>query len=310
MTKLEAINKILTEKLAGTKQGKTLLEALNYVNQTYGGTGDADTMADALEQLYAVFSKGSESPYTYNDIFIFKTSAPSGVSFSGTLNAMAMNVIDIDMPALVKKLDPDANAFGSSLFDEMSSLKKIDITPLKDFKFKTFNYMFHASGIEGELDLSSWAAQDNWINPAYFESPFGYMFNITSIILPVIKNISGARSCFAYCTNLKKIDASRVDFSNYSGSSYSYTMNGCTALEELILNGTFGSNQSTTPAYGNMYLKDCKSLTRDSLVNIFNTIYDRTDLPTSTIKLHADALKRLSDEDKALATNKNYTLTT
>ena len=62
MTNLVALNKILTEKLEGTEEGKTLLDTLNLIVKNYGGDGDAVNNAQALKQLYSVFYKGEILP--------------------------------------------------------------------------------------------------------------------------------------------------------------------------------------------------------------------------------------------------------
>ena len=65
MTKLEALNAIILDKLGGTRRADSMLEAINMVVAAYGGKGDKINMADALEELYTVYDKGGQvDPYT------------------------------------------------------------------------------------------------------------------------------------------------------------------------------------------------------------------------------------------------------
>jgi hypothetical protein len=52
------------------------------------------------------------------------------------------------------------------------------------------------------------------------------------------------------------------------------------------------------------------NLTYESVINVLNELYDRASagLSVLTLKLHANHMAMLSDEDKAIATNKGWTL--
>ena len=68
------------------------------------------------------------------------------------------------------------------------------------------------------------------------------------------------------------------------------------------------SNVSNTNA--NYFLYNLTNLTRESLLNVFNLLYDRASAGYSilTIKLHANHHAKLTDEDRAIATNKGWAL--
>ena len=63
----------------------------------------------------------------------------------------------------------------------------------------------------------------------------------------------------------------------------------------------------TSPSY---FLKKCPYLTKESVLNVLNNLYNRASAGYSVITLpfHANALALLSDEEKAIATNKGWTL--
>lgn len=58
------------------------------------------------------------------------------------------------------------------------------------------------------------------------------------------------------------------------------------------------------------FMQLAPNLTYESLINIFNNLYDRASAGYSilTLKLHATQLSKLSDEDIAIATNKGWTI--
>ena len=54
-------------------------------------------------------------------------------------------------------------------------------------------------------------------------------------------------------------------------------------------------------------LSPCPNLTKESLLNVFNEAADVTSSP-KTLTLGSTNLAKLTDEDKAIATNKGWTL--
>ena len=54
-------------------------------------------------------------------------------------------------------------------------------------------------------------------------------------------------------------------------------------------------------------LSPCPNLTKESLLNVFNEAADVTASP-KTLTLGADNLAKLTDDEKAIATNKGWTL--
>lgn len=71
-----------------------------------------------------------------------------------------------------------------------------------------------------------------------------------------------------------------------------------------------GMKSSVSNTNGNYALYYAPNLTRQSLLNVFNLLYDRATAGYSvlTLKLHPNALARLSADDIAIATNKGWTI--
>ena len=144
------------------------------------------------------------------------------------------------------------------------------------------------------LDLSNLTGSNiNMTNIAYTTSIKGAFYTVT---LPRAKvNLSGA---FRY-TDLTTLNA---DGSDWSGSSnFTNTFyNISTTLKDIT--GTItGISQSLS-------LSSSSALTRDSLLVLINGLKDLTGQTGMTLTLHATAKARLTADDIAIATAKNWTI--
>lgn len=74
-------------------------------------------------------------------------------------------------------------------------------------------------------------------------------------------------------------------------------------LKNVTISGTISFS-----GISNFYLANCINLTTDSILNIFNALEDRTGKTTYTVTLGATNLAKLTDEQKQIAIDKNYTL--
>jgi surface protein len=102
---------------------------------------------------------------------------------------------------------------------------------------------------------------------------------------------------FYNCYNLITLDLSDWDMGKVT-STYSYNMfYGCTSLTNLQAPKNIKCNIS----FGN-----CKNLTHDSLMSIINNLATTT--LSRKLTLGSTNLAKLSEEEKAIATNKGWTL--
>jgi surface protein len=111
------------------------------------------------------------------------------------------------------------------------------------------------------------------------------------------------------CSNVEKIGVIDCDsatnvtrFFNWNGSTVKITeFGGCRNLGKV-------SSVSGTDGYYFMY--DVPNLTYESVLNVLNGLYDRASagLSVLTLKLHANHLAMLSEDDIAIATNKGWTI--
>lgn len=109
------------------------------------------------------------------------------------------------------------------------------------------------------------------------------------------------RNCFDNCTRLTTLTLRNTQ--NITSAYWNYCFKSCSALINLsidCLNVTGNQIDFST----------CTKLSVESLVNILNALSDNTGISTTyTVKLGATNLKKLTAEQKAIATNKNINLT-
>ena len=115
-----------------------------------------------------------------------------------------------------------------------------------------------------------------------------------------LSSLEYCEDMFMDCTNLLIFSS---DLSSI-GSAVYYQNNlmfrGCTGLTNVTLNGTLNCNR--------LSFSSSSKLTVDSLMNIINALVDRTGQNNYTIYLGSTNLAKLTDEQKAVATNKNWIL--
>lgn len=103
---------------------------------------------------------------------------------------------------------------------------------------------------------------------------------------------------FWYCTNLITID--ELYFTDSTNSS-SYVFFGCSKLENIKFSGVFKRR--------GLDLHFCTKLTHDSIISLINILYDYSGTTTTnSITLGTTNLGKLTDEQKAIAINKGWTL--
>ena len=121
-------------------------------------------------------------------------------------------------------------------------------------------------------------------------------------LAPNTKKIS--EQIFYNCTALKTVSlpSTITEDANscLTSTSYSYyAFYGCTALEDVRLGQDWNMS---------LRLDVSNNLTVDSIVAMFNSLKDLTGTTAKTLTLGSTNLAKLTDEQKAIATNKNWTL--
>ena len=128
-----------------------------------------------------------------------------------------------------------------------------------------------------------------------FYAMFYYCTSLTTV--PSLDTSSGTNfdNMFYNCTSLTTI--SLTSFVSSSGMFYK-----CSALENLTVTGKI------TVSNNYLDLSYSTKLTVESLLSVLNALADNTGKTKRTICLGSTNLAKLTDAQKAIATNKNYTL--
>lgn len=108
---------------------------------------------------------------------------------------------------------------------------------------------------------------------------------------------------FAYCYSLYKLPL--LDCGNVKDATE--MLRECTYLQEVGGFKDLGKQEDLKTQY---MFKGVSAISHDSLMNIINNLYDRASAGFSSIALqfYPGVLKRLSDEEKAIATKKGWAL--
>lgn len=121
--------------------------------------------------------------------------------------------------------------------------------------------------------------------------------NLTSIPAFDTSNVLSMSYMFYGCANLTSVPA--LDASNVFGlSGFNRTFSGCSSLEEIHMTGIKVS----------LDISASTRFTESALVEILNNLVARTDSTRVTLTMGATNLAKLTNEEKAIATNKNWTL--
>ena len=190
-----------------------------------------------------------------------------------------------------------------------------DTTTVKNLLDATKNCYYLFKGYQG-TSVDELIKFDDTSLVNNMEYMFYYCKNLTTIPLLDTSNVTGMRQMFYNCSSLTTIpliDTSKVTVMNEMFS-------GCTKLETVpalnvsnvnYMSGIFGacSNLKSILMTGMKVDFDISASTkfeRTDLVTILNNLATVT--TTKTLTMGATNLAKLTNEDKAIATNKGWTL--
>ena len=140
---------------------------------------------------------------------------------------------------------------------------------------------------------------------------------ITKLIVQQYSHIGNATNLFNGCTGIQEVvwgagafmgtvfygctSLETVNVINRITSTGSYAFTNCTALKNLTFGSTYLVNNN------NVNFSSCP-LTVESMLNLLNAFEDNTGKTQYTVKLGSTNLANLTEEQKAIATNKNIDL--
>jgi hypothetical protein len=182
-----------------------------------------------------------------------------------------------------KKMDSDLTVnVASSSKNTLKTL--LDATKNTDYLFQEYK----GTSVDG---LISYEDTSNVTRMLYM---FDSCTNIKSIPLLNTSNVEDTVYMFLQCANLESIPM--LDMSNATNMEGMFAY--CTKLTEIHMTGmkvNFNISYST-------------EFTREALLEIINNCQDLTGKTSHRITMGSTNLAKLTDEDKLIATNKNWTL--
>ena len=129
---------------------------------------------------------------------------------------------------------------------------------------------------------------------------FTNMFSGEFDELPVISTIGASvvKNIFAYTPNLVTVE--KLVLKSDGSQTFTNAFLQCSALQNLVIEGCIGQNGfNVSPA---------NKLTVDSLMSIINALAVLPSGTTHTVTLGTTNLNKLTDAQKAIATQKGWTL--
>lgn len=122
--------------------------------------------------------------------------------------------------------------------------------------------------------------------------------------------------CFGSSENLVSVDIEGLDLSGLVGTSASTgitnLVTSCGNLQTLKFGTNYGAGFSSTLSANStgagLELQYCGKLTKESVIDLFNKLADISSKNTQRIVLHNSVKNQLTDVEKAIATNKGWTV--
>lgn len=190
--------------------------------------------------------------------------------------------IILNQPELTSKITDFSHAFNS--YNKLIQVSKFDTSKGTNFT-QMFSYCNELTSIP-ELDTS---------NGTNFNGMFSYCYKLISI--PELDTSKGTNfyGMFNYCYKLYSVP--ELDVSN--GTNFDWIFGDC---KELTV---FGGLKNVKLSFS---LNKSTKLTKDSLLNVLNKLADLTGSEQQKLTLGSTNLEKLTDQEKAIATNKNWIL--
>ena len=207
----------------------------------------------------------------------------------------AVKLFYYNQGSVVKYLDTSNVTNMGSMFSNCDKL--VTIPQLDTSRVTDMSYIFYYCGnllIIPQLDTS---------NVTNMGSMFYYCRNLITIPQLDTSKVTDMSSMFCGCSDLNSIpllDCGKVtNVSNMFGWEDINTLTDLGGFKNLKINFTGGLNH-------------LPNLTVQSLMNVINNLYDfraNGETTTKTLQLGTTNLNKLTDEQKAVATNKGWSLT-
>ena len=246
------------------------------VNVASSSKNTLKTLLDATKKCYQLF-------YRYGG-----TSVDDLISYEDTSNVNDMRYMFYVCEKItsIPLLNTSNVTNMKSMFEECSSLTSIPL-------FDTSNVIDMSSMFCDCENLTEIPSFDT-SNVTNMVQMFQNCRRLISIPLLNTSNVTDMSSMFFHCENLTEIPS--FDMRKVTRISGAFT--SCYNLTEIHMTGM----------KADFDIHDSTKFTRDALLEIINNCQDLTGKTSRRITMGSNNLAKLTDEDKLIATNKNWTL--
>ena len=306
---------------------KSIYDKLNLINQETDKiktmlvnskqlTAEEATLENLPPAIQAIIEAGGGSVEAnpYEELYMQRTN--NATNMAGLFAYYSLSELDLS------DLDTSKATNMNYMFNYCDNLTELNLSGFDTSNVTDMSNMFSYCKALISLDLSNWNTNK--------VTDMGYMFNycnnLTSLDLSGFNtsNVTNMSNMFSYCKALISLDLSSFDISKIT--SLIYTFQNCENLTSLDLSNWDVSKCTTASAFSNtfygckaltdfkapknistaMSFSSCSNLTHDSLMSIINNLATVTS--TKKLTLGATNLAKLTNEEKAIATNRGWTL--
>ena len=180
-----------------------------------------------------------------------------------------------------------SKSIASQVFYKCTSLTDVSVSQFGDYMFRSCTNLIKAVSLVGK-------PTGNYI--------FEDCTNLQEVRFADGTDTIGY-TLFRNCTKLKTVylpsSITTANSSSLTNSGSSNIFYGCTALEDVQLGQDWNMSLRITVS---------TNITVDSMVAMFNSLKDLTGTTAKTLTLGSTNLAKLTNEQKAIAINKNWTL--
>ena len=215
----------------------------------------------------------------------------------------------------VSKFDTSAATTMDSMFSGCSNIKALDVSNFDTQNVTKMTNMFYSCSNIEALDVSNFDTQ-NVIDMTFMFYNCSKLTDIDISNFDMTK-VTSVHNIFASCSRLLKLRIPSIPKCDSNINIFDLSNEKCNDFQ-FVNNGTFGNNStSSSSTFSLVYIwrgsADAIATGHDKTNGFFyeafaNSIGENTSGKTRTIKLYTTLYNSLTDEQKALLTDKGYTI--